>query len=467
MTFRRIVAGLACLAFAGPAWSQPGAKDGFVLTDTQAVGLLPPALVAAPMVTSAQWSPDGRYVIALRRDMRLTPAMVTDLISMNPGMPAPGDVTITVWDSRSHEGREVWKLPAAEVEIQRVTWIPGTGIALAIISIREPGRNPGDPPGWHRHILRVSAETQTARDIAEPPGYFELAVSPSQPIAVVTTIVISQTVPPSGDRPADAVRRMHVTLTAIRASGAEAGSVQLPEGLFGASIAWDPEGRPLIRARELPAQKGAPAVERVFAWNTTTGELKPFSGGIPQPATNAQPEGAIRLRAANVAAKEGSVGRNVRLLWLESTAASDQSRALVAANVDTFSLSPNADAVLYVANGAAWVSPLVRLPREVFLKARADALRQVALSNAKQAGVAALMYVEDYDECLPGAGGDIAGELSPYLKGPDLISSLTYTYGGGPLKDIENPAETELGYVAGPGGRAIIYADGHVKWKSD
>lgn len=28
-------------------------------------------------------------------------------------------------------------------------------------------------------------------------------------------------------------------------------------------------------------------------------------------------------------------------------------------------------------------------------------------------------------------------------------------------------AETELGYVTGPGGRAVIYVDGHVKWVED
>ena len=29
---------------------------------------------------------------------------------------------------------------------------------------------------------------------------------------------------------------------------------------------------------------------------------------------------------------------------------------------------------------------------------------------------------------------------------------------------IGNPAPTELGFTLGPGGRAVAYCDGHVKW---
>jgi hypothetical protein len=42
-----------------------------------------------------------------------------------------------------------------------------------------------------------------------------------------------------------------------------------------------------------------------------------------------------------------------------------------------------------------------------------------------------------------------------------------YTFGGGSLASIDAPAETIIGYVTGPGGRAAIYADGHVKWQND
>ena len=50
-------------------------------------------------------------------------------------------------------------------------------------------------------------------------------------------------------------------------------------------------------------------------------------------------------------------------------------------------------------------------------------------------------------------------------SGADLFNGFVYTYGGGALKDIDSPTTTETGYVNGPNGKAVIYADGHVKWR--
>ena len=35
------------------------------------------------------------------------------------------------------------------------------------------------------------------------------------------------------------------------------------------------------------------------------------------------------------------------------------------------------------------------------------------------------------------------------------------------MASIQNPADTEMGYVVGPGGSAVVFADGHAKWVSD
>ena len=64
---------------------------------------------------------------------------------------------------------------------------------------------------------------------------------------------------------------------------------------------------------------------------------------------------------------------------------------------------------------------------------------------------------------------DAAG---PYLKNPSVFENpgtgdngFVYSYGGPTgLAQITSPATTQLGYVSGPGGRAIIWADGHVTW---
>jgi hypothetical protein len=99
-------------------------------------------------------------------------------------------------------------------------------------------------------------------------------------------------------------------------------------------------------------------------------------------------------------------------------------------------------------------------------KMQEEARRAIALSNGKQLGLAVLMYSQDYDEVLPSPEG-INDRLLPYLKNISLFDGFNYTFPGGPLANVAKPAETELGWVNGPGGRAIIFVDGHVVWRPD
>ena len=50
------------------------------------------------------------------------------------------------------------------------------------------------------------------------------------------------------------------------------------------------------------------------------------------------------------------------------------------------------------------------------------------------------------------------------MKNRDLMNDFNYTFKGGDLANVEDPANTELGFVVGPGGRAVVYVDGHAKW---
>ena len=89
------------------------------------------------------------------------------------------------------------------------------------------------------------------------------------------------------------------------------------------------------------------------------------------------------------------------------------------------------------------------------------------MSNAKQAALALIMFANDTDDTYPSQDVDLRGKLGPYLKDPSLLDKFTYTFAGGSANSIDRPAETQIGYVSGPGGRAVAYADGHVKWIPD
>jgi hypothetical protein len=78
-----------------------------------------------------------------------------------------------------------------------------------------------------------------------------------------------------------------------------------------------------------------------------------------------------------------------------------------------------------------------------------------------------MMFASDHDDTFPSANDPISAALLPYLKNEGLFQNFTYTFGGGKLSDIAAPNEQVLGNVLGPGGKAIIYADGHVVWEAD
>ena len=69
-----------------------------------------------------------------------------------------------------------------------------------------------------------------------------------------------------------------------------------------------------------------------------------------------------------------------------------------------------------------------------------------------------LMYSNDMDDMLPGAGSLDA--LGPYLGDQSILDNFMYTPPGDlNLLHIGSPAETMIGYIDGPGGRAIAYSD--------
>ena len=182
----------------------------------------------------------------------------------------------------------------------------------------------------------------------------------------------------------------------------------------------------------------------------------------------------VRLRSTVTPLKEENTTQKVFPLWLESTVKSEHPRALVGADCDGGSLAPDASAVLYLSQGAAWVALLTRLPREQMLAQLRAAQRQEAVSKARQIATGLMMYVQDYDETYPPSGEAVITQIRPYVRDSDVFVApgenepgFVYLFSARTTNSIKNPATQELGYLPGPGGRAMIYADGHVEWRSD
>jgi hypothetical protein len=112
----------------------------------------------------------------------------------------------------------------------------------------------------------------------------------------------------------------------------------------------------------------------------------------------------------------------------------------------------------------------------VFAQARARARDIASLSNLKQIGLAALMYMQDYNERLPPLKDIPTARraLKPYLRAEDLFeypgTGAAYAANSRlsrrPLASIAAPARTVLFYETSPsasGTRGVVYLDGHAR----
>ncbi len=167
----------------------------------------------------------------------------------------------------------------------------------------------------------------------------------------------------------------------------------------------------------------------------------------------------------------GAAGRSAdtRALWLEATDPATPkkfTRALVAAEASPGEahLLPDLSAVLYTHDDALYAAPIATLDRVAFEKL----LRQLAMTNAMQTGLGLMMYAQDYDSNFPHDPASVKEAIFPYIKNADTLADFVFTYTGPTgLNQIGQPSTTPLGYIPSPGGRAVVYGDGHVKWEPD
>lgn len=117
-------------------------------------------------------------------------------------------------------------------------------------------------------------------------------------------------------------------------------------------------------------------------------------------------------------------------------------------------------------NRALFLTEIVRVSKEQKEAIEMQAVIQKALQVGKMVGVAIHMFFADNDK-MPSKEG-FQSEVLPYIKSKDTLSQFVYT---GPddldLNHAGNLDQIEVGFVPGPGGRAIVYGDGHVVWVPD
>ena len=137
---------------------------------------------------------------------------------------------------------------------------------------------------------------------------------------------------------------------------------------------------------------------------------------------------------------------------------------LVAAGISNFYADPLDRFILYADGDALLIREIGPVPIALYKEMQASARRTKLLSDAKIVGIAMMLFAADLDGNLP-PGDGWKDKLYPYVKSNEMLKDFVFMLPGVQLSSIKDPANTVLGIIVGPDGQAVLYADGHAKWK--
>lgn len=418
-----LLLGAAMLAGAQPTPGDPN-SGRFVVAGDTAYSLLLPTQALADNVVQAAWSSDGNTVLMFRRDDRITDAMLQGLASGVAPANHRAEARISLWDRRADRLVDVWRGEVDPGSPAEIGMVGRSGYAL--VTLYSPNK-----------ILEVNLGQRSARILLES--------NPGDDRAAIYATATSR-------------GRDVAALMVMAGSKGSLGRVipYLPGRGFGKALETD-RGMAFFSAEGPEIVAPASNFQSGHRYSVATNTWTRYEG---RPRLHEEPEpgvfGPLRL--------EGGEPNNP--LRIRATSAKAEGLALVAAEGETGQFSPSGDAVLFTVQGVAMVRPLSKVPYALYVQAREAAERTRLLSNAKQVGTALLILAADYDDMLPGSDG-WQDRVYPYIKNRELMAGFVYTFRGGLLTDVQEPHKTELGYIPGPGGRAVVYADGHGKWIPD
>ncbi|MFY9234555.1 MAG: hypothetical protein WAO58_08860 [Fimbriimonadaceae bacterium] len=420
-----------------------GSTD-IVISGDKGYALISPEVISQPIVQDFNWSDDGKFLLYIRREPLTVGDQKTLLSKGEP--PTQVSLSAVVWNASTKKQHVLRKLSGPSVELE-AHWLKGTRTIL----LNTMGPTTREGAEAKVELIRANAESGATQIIYSADRFVEnpltVSISPASARAVVVDYQDSE----QGSQDTVAFE--------IGPAGPPTASIRIPNssGWF----SWDDQGQPYTHLyKRMP---GAKPVTRFLLLDFASGKTAEVTKQ-PDPYNTPQKDQAIGVELDSGIAISPETTRPSRNAWVTSAKKSRRNFAFVAANVELATLSNGLDYVAYTSEGVLLVRPIVIGKASDFEEALDAAERAVLISNAKQVGLSALMYAGDNDDVLPGPGQDVMNLFLPYSKNSALYDGFVYTFSGGALQKVANVSDTEMGYIPGKGGRAVIYVDGHVKW---
>ena len=442
--------------------------------------VLPPISVATGSLETTTWSPSGEYLLVNMVTPLVSSQSTTDQLSTIPTNPLQElqmRDELYLYDSHSRKSTLVWKGGYLD-QIQTIQWFH-SGKSALIYTVGVVLGQKMNVVGTSLKVRCFNATDHSMRTIAakENPspdstnaGYFEFYfhMSPVNDQAVIdqqsaqiqstTGASLSQKGSLNNSNPITTI--IH-KIELVNGSGQVLRRLPSIPDVHGYS--WSPDGAVVYGDGYGRSKTGK--FENSYYFYDHNGRFDRLAQAPLLYHTLAQSPPWLTLTVHRMKVKVNGRFESILEVLLHAAKKSIQQTCLLGGIIEQPILAPNLKAVSYVANGTCFVRRIIVAP-PTLIAWLVQAERAKAISCAKQVCLGLIMFSGDHNDNLPN-GGDWYQGVYPYVKNSDLMANFVYLEPNNPLlTSMQNPSGTEIGYVPGPGGQAIAYADGHVHWQS-
>lgn len=439
-----------------------GPKNAFIV--------MPPIEIAKGKVKILTWSPDGHQLYFFYKpDVILgsDPLSLVEQALLGQLNPAPQDFVLAEWDDQTKKTQVVHSFgPLDDIPVSGLTWLKDKQTAFLTLFI-DP--QPQSSERYRQEVWRLSTKDQSLHFIDFGSDKYEVLSTAANPFSNDAVIQLSEAPAPTG----------------------KGGVYTYAEGNNPASDSPDQQVNLLVDSNGNIKRHLAPG-----AWEpewTLSGDLVGVADGRYRRGSNGtllpaylsvDGDKAVSIKAPNAvwqatAVKpdfETSIGtavqgsgvakRSIATYWLKCPAKVQVPDLLMGSSIHrgAVTVSPENRAIEINSQEGLTVRLMYPVSDEVRKRLVAFAITK-AMQKGKQVALGIFMYATDNDDNMPSAGQ--LGLLDPYLKDSSLLEGFNYQ----PPSDLnmtswQSPADTVIGSVSGPGGQAVVYGDGHVKWQN-
>ena len=399
---------------------QGSAMDTALIDGDRAHVFLPRVLVSEGEAVSASWSDDGQYLIVVSVDVAAPPSFYKASIEGGPKQAPPAaSITIHSYSVRTGVSKKLWSEKGAYGTRASSEFFAGSDIA--VVQVNGPAET---------RVYRVIAGTSKVEFIetlswpsslllADPAGKYMAVVQGPAGLSMSVRFLT-----PIGNLP---VRQ------------------QIPKN---SSLRWGVGSVPFL----------IHGAERQITIVNPAGGLQ-NAGQAPQEAKRAEPSPKIQAdtNPFPMPGREETV--NIVTAYVR-----DNPRRVVVGFEATSPLGSPTDTGVFFRGGLQnFVRPVIQVSKSALDEMIAKGERAKIMAEVNQIGRALIMYAADNDDRFPTQEEFDSGATDPYLKRSGMTEGFVYR--PGPMSN--NPAEAELGYRLCPGGRVVVYQDGHTSYVPD